>query len=199
MEDLKFGSSLTFPPIHEYAVSPDGKAATITLGALEAKAEDRKTDPVVTRVFSMVIPVTNGSPPKAAFKFQGAAVTTEGGQATLLVIINGQSAIFSFPNNSDESYLHTVNFSAPTAVEIRLTVVLIAELDKQFPGAAAQLNLQSIDADAALARELKTMAIEQDRKDFAREFEALKAKYGEAFSDFKAVQFKHKYELMRKL
>jgi hypothetical protein len=38
------------------------------------------------------------------------------------------------------------------------------------------------------------MAIEQDRKDFAREFEALKAKYGEAFSDFKAVQFNHKYK-----
>jgi hypothetical protein len=38
------------------------------------------------------------------------------------------------------------------------------------------------------------MAIEHDRKNFAREFEALKAKYGEAFSDFKAVQFHHKYK-----
>ncbi|HEX9944183.1 MAG TPA: hypothetical protein VGG03_19405 [Thermoanaerobaculia bacterium] len=33
------------------------------------------------------------------------------------------------------------------------------------------------------------MAIEQDRKNFAAEFEALKAKYGEAFSDLKAVRF----------
>lgn len=36
------------------------------------------------------------------------------------------------------------------------------------------------------------MAIEQDMKNFAAEFEALKAKYGEAFSDFKAVRFYHK-------
>ena len=33
------------------------------------------------------------------------------------------------------------------------------------------------------------MATEQDRKNFAAEFEALKAKYGEAFSDLRAVRF----------
>jgi hypothetical protein len=43
------------------------------------------------------------------------------------------------------------------------------------------------------------MAIEQDRKNFAREFEALKAKYGEAFSDFEAVQFHHKYKSDKKV
>jgi len=33
------------------------------------------------------------------------------------------------------------------------------------------------------------MATEQDRKNFATEFEALKAKYGEEFTDLKLVRF----------
>lgn len=33
------------------------------------------------------------------------------------------------------------------------------------------------------------MATEQDRKDFAAEFEALKAKYGSAFTDLKLARF----------
>lgn len=165
MADLKFGNSLTFPPgpMHDYSVSPDGKAITVTFGGLQAIVDDGKsdegaprrepTDPVVTRAFSMVLPVTNGSSIKTAFHFQGLAITNAGGLATLLVVINGQSTIFSFANNSDESFVRTVDFSASAAAEIRLTVVLIAERDKQFSGAAAHLNLMAIDTDAALARE----------------------------------------------
>lgn len=36
------------------------------------------------------------------------------------------------------------------------------------------------------------MATEQDRKNFAAEFEALKAKYGEEFADLKVVRFHYK-------
>ena len=164
MADLKFGNSLTFPPgpMHDYAVSPDGKAITVTFSGLQVIADDGRsdegaprgepTDPVVTRVFSMVIPVTNGSPTEAAFHFQGFALTNEGGHATLIVIINGQSTIFDFAKNSDESYVRSVKFSEPAATEIRLTVVVIAERDKQFPGAGAHLNVVSIDTDVASAQ-----------------------------------------------
>jgi hypothetical protein len=36
------------------------------------------------------------------------------------------------------------------------------------------------------------MATKQDRKNFAAEFEALKAKYGEAFTDLKVVRFSYR-------
>ncbi len=77
------------------------------------------------------------------------ALTNEGGQANLLVVINGQSTIFTFPKNSDESYVRTVVFWECATAEMRLTAVLIAEVDKRFSGAEAHLNLLAIDTDAA--------------------------------------------------
>jgi hypothetical protein len=166
-QGVQYGKTPTFPPApYDYSVDTEGKAITLGLTNFQVVADDGKTtegtpgpgqrqdptDPVVSRVFSIVLPVTNGTPAKAPYFLQGLVRTNEGGQATMIVIINGQSTIFSFPKNTNESFVHTVNFSAPSAGEIRLTLVLVAERDIQFRGASSMLLLDSIDSDASIAR-----------------------------------------------
>ena len=164
-DGLAFGQKATFPLLHfEYSANPDGKAFTVYFDDLEVTADAcstkplpghtepiHPTTPVVSRVATVVIPVTGGSQIDTPIVVSGFAVTTEGGQATMLFSVNGQNTLVNFPKNTDRSFMETLKFSAASVPEIRLTVVLLAECNA--PQGTAIIHVSAIDSDLELAKQ----------------------------------------------
>lgn len=166
--DVTFGEKPTFQSDDkfEYGLSPDKKAFTLTFSNLEVGIDGGKLPdqvakrmrsaavkaPVVTRVFSIVIPVNDGKPIKTSFFANGYVLTEEGAHGTLLFSVNGQNTLVRFGPKSDRSFLQKLDFKAASASDIRMTVFLLAERDGKYPGASAYLNVSAIDTDLAAAK-----------------------------------------------
>ena len=166
--DVTFGEKPTFQSDDkfEYGLSPDKKAFTLTFSNLEVGIDGGKMPdkvakrmrsaatkaPVVTRVFSIVIPVNNGKPIKTSFFANGYVLTEQGAHGTLLFSVNGKNTLVRFGPKSDKSFLQKLDFKAASASDIRMTVFLLVERDGKYPGASAYLNVSAIDTDLAAAK-----------------------------------------------
>jgi hypothetical protein len=157
-----FSDKASFPLLrYDYARSPDGKAFTLiysdlvaTVNACNAKPLPghsepiHVTNPVVPQVSTVVLPLRSASPVKLPVIVQGYALTGSGGQATLLINVNGQTKTIQFPANTDRSFIETLDYSSPYVAELRMTFVLLAECD-------AYLSVDAVDSDMAAAGERK--------------------------------------------
>jgi hypothetical protein len=159
-----FGDKATFPnPNFDYSVSPDKKAITFIFNDLEARVNScntkpppgqpgpiHPTTPVVSRVATYTLPLSASGPVKVPLHFQGYVTTNEAGQATLLLVINGQTTVLNFPKNSDKSFVETVNYSADSAAELRMTAVLLVECEH---GGDSYIVVDSIDSSLDQAKQ----------------------------------------------
>jgi hypothetical protein len=150
-----FQSEERFEPRPAHAVpqlnvSDDGMALTLTFSALEVAIGGRTSAaPTATHAFFFVLPLEsddNGTV-EIDFHVQGSVLTTEGATATVVLSVNGQTTVADFPANSDQSYLESLKFTAPSASECRLSVFLLVGRDSKNSDGEAFVNTLSIDAN----------------------------------------------------
>jgi hypothetical protein len=157
-----FSDKASFPLLrYDYAPSADGKAFTLlysdlvaTVNACNAKPLPGHTEPihltnpVVPQVSTVVLPLRSAGPAKLPVIVQGYAITGSGGQATLLINVNGQTKTIQFPTNTDRSFMETLDYYSPSVAELRVTFVLLAECD-------AYLSVDAVDSEMAAAQKRK--------------------------------------------
>jgi hypothetical protein len=130
------------------ALSPDKKAFTATFAGLEAIIDGTSAPPIVTRVFSFSIPLTDAEPgQEIPFFVSGFAVGETGASAHLAFSVNDQSTIAYLPINSkDEGFVHQLKYKTTGAKEARITVFLVASRDSKS-NAAVHVTVSAIDTD----------------------------------------------------
>jgi hypothetical protein len=144
-----FGSAPTFNTEVGFALalSPDKKAFTATFAGLEAIIDGTSAPPIVTRVFSFSIPLTDAKPgQEIPFFVSGFAVAEKGANAQLVFSVNDQSSMAYLPTKSDEGFVHQLQYKATDAAEAKITVFLLANRDSKSD-AAVHLNVTAIDTD----------------------------------------------------
>src|SRR5712671_5626061 len=97
---VTFGDKPTFQSTDKfsYALSPDKKAFTLLFEGLAAEvANGGDPSPVISRVASIVIPLTGQKTFRNSFFVSGFALTGEGRNGTVVFSINGQNTVVKFP------------------------------------------------------------------------------------------------------
>lgn len=150
--DFAFGEAPSFSSdetIFSYAASPDKKAFTITFSGLQLGQNGGELPtPVVTRVFSIVLPVSGGEKGvEIPFHFQGSSLVEEGASGYAVFSVNGQTSTVNFGPGPDKSFLQTLVFKAAAASDLRVTILLGLERDAKHPGASASLMVSSVDSE----------------------------------------------------
>jgi len=133
-----------------FARSDDKHAFTIDFGALELGLGTGPIEsPVVTRTFSMAIPVSAADKgAEIPFHFQGYSFCEEGVNAYAVFSINGQTSTINFAAGHDQSFVHSMVFKAPYAVtDVRLTVLLAIERDAKHRSAQGYMNVSQVDSE----------------------------------------------------
>jgi hypothetical protein len=163
-----FGQTPTFQsdekfeprPTHavpQLTVSDDGRALTLTFSAFEVTVGGGKSPaPTSTHAFFFVLPLEGYANESVEIDLhvQGHVLTTEGATATVVLSVNGQTAVADFPANSDQSYSQSLKFTAPSPPsECRLCVFLLVGRDSGNSDAEAFMNTLSIDANIPSAPE----------------------------------------------
>ncbi len=148
----------------ELDVSDDGEAWTLAFsegfevpvgGTNRGRLADWSPEllssaPTATRVFFLVLPLegNNNERVEIDFHVQGFVLTTEGASATVVLSVNGQTTVADFPANSDQSYLQSLKFTAPSPPsECRLCGILLAGRDSKNSNAEAFISATAIDAN----------------------------------------------------
>jgi hypothetical protein len=147
--DATFGPGPTFTTDvgFDIALSPDKKAFTALFSGLEAIIDGKTAPPIVTRVFSFSIPLTDAKPgQEIPFFVSGFAVAEKGANAQLVFSVNDQSSMAYLPTKSDEGFVHQLQYKATDAAEAKITVFLLANRDSKSD-AAVHLNVTAIDTD----------------------------------------------------
>jgi hypothetical protein len=147
-----------FATTHTYAsegnfdlgFSDDKKAFTLNFKAsFEAVADSGQSPaPIATRTFCIVLPLEDDSQGgEIAFRISGFATTRPASSASLILSVNGQTAVADFAAGIEESFVHELRFKAMSATECRLCVFLVAGRESGNDQAAAFLNAAAIDAE----------------------------------------------------
>jgi hypothetical protein len=147
--DATFGPGPTFNTDigFDIALSPDKKAFTALFGGLEAIIDGNSAPPIVTRVFSFSIPLKDTKPgQEIPFFVSGFATAQKGANAHLIFTVNDQSMVAYLPGESQEGFVHQLNYKATDATEAKITVFLLANRDSKSD-AAVHLNVTAIDTD----------------------------------------------------
>ena len=152
---------------YDYAPSPDGRDFTLyysdlvaAVNACNVKLTPGHTEPVhvanpvVSQVSTVVLPLRSAGPVKRPFFISGDIRTGAGGQATLLISVNGQTKTIGFPANTGRSFLETFDYSSPSVAELRVTFVLLAECD-------ARLSVDTVDSNMEAAQKRKATKSKQ--------------------------------------
>jgi hypothetical protein len=156
------GDKASYPLLrYDYLPTADGKGFSLGYGDLVAEVNAcnaklppghtepiHPTNPVVSQVSTVVLPLRSAGPVKLPFYVAGYTKTGPDGRATLLISVNGQTKAVEFPANADVSYLETLNYSTTSAAELRVTLVLLAECD-------AYLSVATIDSNIEAAKKRK--------------------------------------------
>lgn len=147
----------TFGQIQKYqsdekfdlSVSDDKRALTVRFSDFQAAVGGSKSQaPVSTRLFSLVLPLQGDEKTvEIEFNLDGFVLALEGATASLVCSVNGQTTVADFPAGSDQSFVHTLKFTAETPSEARLCVVLLLGRDSSNADAEAHLSLATIDAE----------------------------------------------------
>ena len=116
-------SAVKFEP----GLSEDKRALSLTFSDFQVHAGGGKSwASTVTRLFGLPLPL-QGDEPKVEIEFtlDCFVMTFEGATASLVCSVNGQTTVSDFPENTDQSFLHTFKFAAETPSEARLSVLLL--------------------------------------------------------------------------
>jgi len=104
--------------------------------------------PIAAHVFSLVLPIEGyGKNLEIEFAVSGTVVTNDHATATLMLSVNGQTSVADFPANSDESPVQKLKFTAETASECRLSLLLLVGRDSNDTSTVAFLNAMAVDAE----------------------------------------------------
>jgi hypothetical protein len=146
-----FGQPPTFQSDEKFEldVSDDGEAWTLTFSDFVARAGGTDSPaPTTTHAFLLVMPLQgHAEGAEIDFNVQGFVLTTEGATATVVLSVNGQTTVADFPANSEQSFVQSLKFTASSASECRLCVLLLVGRDSNNPDAEAFMNATAIDAN----------------------------------------------------
>jgi hypothetical protein len=130
-------------------IDPEKKAVTVRFAGLEAVLDIPQRPPIVTRTFSLSLPVTADPGTEIPLFFQGTFESSNGGTGHLVVTINDQTTAINFTKPLDKAYMQEVKYKVGTgASEMRMTIVLIVDRDSK-ENATAYLSVMSIDSDVS--------------------------------------------------
>jgi hypothetical protein len=110
--DAMFGQAATFNSDAGFvlAVSDDKKAFTATFSGLAVSLDPGSSTPVVTRVFTFVLPLSGAAPDtEIPFFVSGFAFSEKGANGHLVFSINDQTTVVDFPGNSDQDSSNNSN------------------------------------------------------------------------------------------
>jgi hypothetical protein len=150
-----FGDKLSFQSSDkmDYAVTDDRQAFTLTFSALEATIGNQKSDPpLMSQVAAFVIPV-DGKSIDATFVVSAVATTTEGTDATIMLVVNDKSTMMHFPPNSNaKDVVLQLRYRAKAVSDLRVAIFVLVERDQAHPGAGADLTVDALDGDMGSAK-----------------------------------------------
>ena len=133
-------------------ISPDKRALTLNFSSegFEVSVGPSSPAPIATRAFFLVLPLEGleGGNERVEIEFTCStlAITTEGATATLVLSVNDQTLVANFPENSDQSVVPKLEFTASSASECRISVLLLVGRDSKNPNSDAFLSSSTIDA-----------------------------------------------------
>jgi len=128
-------------------ISPDKKAFTALFSGLVVSIDGKSSAPIVTRVFSFVLPLSGADPGlEIPFFVSGFVLTQKGANGHLVFSVNDQTTVADFPANSDKDFIQQLKYKVGSASEVRITVFLLADRDSTSDS-AVHLNVNAIDTD----------------------------------------------------
>ena len=133
----------------EPGLSEDKRALSLTFSDFQIHVGGGNSRAsTVTRLFTLPLPL-KGDEPKVEIEFSldCFVMTFDGATASLVCSVNGQTTVTDFPENTDQSFVHTFRFAAETPSEARLCVLLLLGRDSKNANAEANLSVLSIDAE----------------------------------------------------
>src|SRR5215217_4498783 len=143
----------TFQSDEDFAleVSEDKRALMIRFTEFEVTARGSESPaPMSTRAFFIVLPLEGVDDENVEIEFfsiDAFVLTTEGATATLVLSVNGQTTVADMPANSDQSFVHSLKFTALSPSECRLYVFLLVGRDSKNPDSEAFLSSSVLDAE----------------------------------------------------
>lgn len=152
-DQITFGEAPSFSSEQNtsFKRSGDEHAFTIDFNGLEiGLGHGPVPAPVVTRIYSMVVPLSDAQKGvEIPFHFQGYSLCLDGVNAYAVFSVNGQTSTINFPPGHDQSFLHTLVFKAPYATDVRLTILLALERDAKHPQGEGYLNISQVDSETS--------------------------------------------------
>lgn len=128
-------------------VSTDKKAFTITFGNLTVSIDGKSSAPIVTRMFSFVLPLAGADPGlEIPFFVSGFVLTQKGANGHLVFSVNDQTTVADFTGDSNTDFVQQFKYKVGSASEVRMTVFLLADRDSASDS-AVHLNVLAIDTD----------------------------------------------------
>jgi hypothetical protein len=147
--DATFGRASTFNNDVGFKlnVSPDKKAFTAGFSGLVVNIDGKSSTPIVTRIFSFVLPLSGADPGvEIPFFVSGYVFTGKGANGHLIFSVNDQTMVADFPANSDKDFIQQLKYKVGYAPEVRMTVVLLADHDSTSDS-EVHLNVLAIDTN----------------------------------------------------
>jgi hypothetical protein len=147
--DATFGQTPTFDSNVDFSlnVSQDKKAFTITFSNLAVSIDGKSSAPIVTRLFSFVLPLSGADPGlEIPFFVSGAVLAEKGANGHLVFSVNDQTTVADYAGNSDTDFIQQLKYKVGSAPEVRITVFLLADRDSTS-NSAVHLNVLAIDTD----------------------------------------------------
>jgi hypothetical protein len=148
-----FGDKLSFqsmsPDAVTYGATGAGEGFTILFSGIEAATADGA--PVVSKVASLVVPVT-GPAIDATFVVGAFASTSDGGEVTLVLVVNDRTAVMHFPpNSSNKDVQLQLRYRAKGVSDLRITILALVDVDHDHPGSGALLTVSTLDGNMGSA------------------------------------------------
>lgn len=135
----------------EGSLSSDRRALTLTFSTGASAELDERPGALATRAFAVVLPLEGaGGRAKIEFALSAGVVLTEKSTATVVLTVNGQTAVADFVSDPHQIVVLPLTFVAVDPSECRVFAELVAGRDSQQPNAAAHLNFIALDAEIPL-------------------------------------------------
>lgn len=146
-----FGQKPTFQSSADidFGVSEDKRSFTLEFGTTGFQLDTGASKaPLATRAFYLVVPLEGDGKAEIAFAAQTSVVALNGATATIVLSVNGQTAVTDIPGQDQEQSLNTeLRFVAENPAECRLSLVFLGGRDSTNADSQAVLTGLSVDAE----------------------------------------------------